>query len=99
MAWVLTVGVLAQTLRLPEWARNASPVYVAGRVPIDDPRPGALALMAALTLALLVAAWLRFTPARVACGLSRMDVPSRARRPCRRWRCERRMRGGRRLDG
>lgn len=61
MAWVLTVGMLAQTLRLPEWARNASPVYAAGQVPIDDPRPGALALMAALTLALLVAVWLRFT--------------------------------------
>lgn len=49
IAWATVVGMLAETLRLPGWARDLSPLHALGRVPVEDPRVGAL-----LTMGLLV---------------------------------------------
>ena len=53
-------SLLAETLRLPDWARYLSPLYAAGRVPIDDPHHSALVLLTGLTIAMVAAAVLRF---------------------------------------
>lgn len=36
LAWIAVVGVLADALRLPEWARRLSPLELVGRVPVDQ---------------------------------------------------------------
>ncbi|QQS02454.1 MAG: ABC transporter [Austwickia sp.] len=60
VGWAMVVGLLAETLRLPDWARYLSPLYAAGRVPIDDPHHSALVLLTGLTIAMVAAAVLRF---------------------------------------
>ncbi|USQ81582.1 hypothetical protein NF556_08030 [Ornithinimicrobium faecis] len=49
VGWIVLVGFLAETLRLPAWSRDLSPVHLVGTLPQDD-------LSGAATLALGVAA-------------------------------------------
>lgn len=60
VGWMTLVGMLAETLRLPEWSRQLSPVYAAGRVPIEPADTAALAVMALLCLGLVLVGLARF---------------------------------------
>jgi ABC-2 type transport system permease protein len=54
VGWIAIVAFLAETLRLPSWAMNLSPMHLVGDLPMDD-----LALPATwflLAFALLAAA-------------------------------------------
>lgn len=51
-AWVGVVGMLADVLRLPEWARRLSPVQAVGRAPVESPRWAAVGAFAFAALAL-----------------------------------------------
>lgn len=68
VGWVTVVGVLAETLRLPQWARGLSPLYRAGNVPIDDPNGIALVAMGALAVVLVVLGLSRFRTRDLAAG-------------------------------
>lgn len=59
VGWTTVVGLLAETLRLPEWARDLSPLHAVGNVPIEDPNAAALVVTALLAASL------------VACGVAR----------------------------
>lgn len=41
-AWAITVGLLAPTLRLPQWSRQLSLMYLVGRLPTTEPNWTAL---------------------------------------------------------
>jgi ABC-2 type transport system permease protein len=60
VGWATVVGMLAQTLSLPEWARRISPLHAAGRVPIEDPNLAALLVMAALGVGAVAIGLARF---------------------------------------
>ncbi len=68
VAWVTVVGVLADTLRLPDWSRDLSPVHAAGRVPIEDPNATALVVLTVLAVALLAGGLLRFRRRELVAG-------------------------------
>lgn len=60
VSWTTVVGLLAETLRLPGWARDLSPLHAAGRVPIEDPSTAALVVTALLTVLLVAGGVARF---------------------------------------
>lgn len=60
VVWIAVVGMLAEPLRLPVWARRLSPAYAVGQVPFEEPDAAALAVMAALAAGCAVVALLRF---------------------------------------
>lgn len=68
VAWASVVGMLADTLRLAEWARDLSPLHHVGRVPIDPVSVPATVWLAAIAVALLVAAALRWRSRDLAAG-------------------------------
>lgn len=43
VAWIVLVGFLAETLRIPEWARDLSPLHLVGTLPQEDPSAIAIA--------------------------------------------------------
>lgn len=53
VAWILVVGLLADSLRLPEWARTLSPVDAVGDVPARPPSALALVVLGVLATLLL----------------------------------------------
>ena len=53
VAWILVVGLLADSLRLPEWARTLSPVDAVGDVPARPPSALSLAVLGVLAALLL----------------------------------------------
>lgn len=61
LGWATVVGMLAEPLRLPTWARDLSPLHAVGRVPIEDPRPAALAGMAVIVAVLAATGLARFS--------------------------------------
>lgn len=66
--FVTVVAVLGDTLQLPDWVKNISPLYWVGRVPLES--ASVLALLGALMMALALAA--------AALGAFRTrDIPSR----------------------
>lgn len=54
---VFVIGVLADALRLPDWARNLSPLELVGQVPAADPDRQAEVVMVVIGVAALVVAW------------------------------------------
>lgn len=60
VGWASVVGLLAETLRLPGWARNLSPLHAVGQVPIEDPSGPALILLVGLTGVVAGVALVRF---------------------------------------
>ncbi|MGO1592442.1 MAG: ABC transporter permease [Ancrocorticia sp.] len=53
VAWITVVGFLDETLRLPEWSRNLSPLYLVGKLPMQDPDLTAIAALSVAAAALL----------------------------------------------
>lgn len=53
VGWIAAVGFLAETLRLPGWARDISPMHLVGTLPQEDPDLMAISVLAALALVLL----------------------------------------------
>jgi ABC-2 type transport system permease protein len=53
VGWLILVGFLAETLSLPEWARDLSPVHLVGDLPREDVDAAASVVLAAGTLLLL----------------------------------------------
>lgn len=47
VGWIATVGFLAETLQLPGWARDISPLHLVGQLPQEDINGWALAVLAA----------------------------------------------------
>lgn len=68
VAWVSVVGMLAEPLQLPDWARRLSPVYSAGQVGIDPADIPALLIMALATLILTAAGLTRFATRDLTAG-------------------------------
>ena len=68
VAWASVVALLGDTLRLPQWSRDLSPLHHAGRVPLDPVSFGALAGTGAAVAALATVAWLRFRSRDLAAG-------------------------------
>lgn len=68
VAWTIVVGMLAETLRLPEWSRHLSPLYAVGQVPIEDPDAAALTVMATLITVLLGGGLAQFHRRELATG-------------------------------
>jgi ABC-2 type transport system permease protein len=58
VGWSTVVGLLAETLRLPEWSRDLSPLHATGNVPIE-PASGPALVVLALAAVLLVGAGVR----------------------------------------
>lgn len=56
LGWVAVVALLAETLRLPDWARDLSPLELVGRVPVAPADGAAVAGCLAAALAGFVAA-------------------------------------------
>ena len=56
LAWAGIVGLLAETLRLPGWARDLSPLHAVGTLPIDAPDVTATVVLGALAVVLGAAA-------------------------------------------
>lgn len=56
LAWAGIVGLLAETLRLPEWARDLSPLHAVGTLPIDAPDVTAIVVLGVLAVGLGAAA-------------------------------------------
>ena len=56
LAWAGIVGLLAETLRLPGWARDLSPLHAVGTLPIDAPDVTATVGLGALAVVLGAAA-------------------------------------------
>ncbi|MGC5024888.1 hypothetical protein ACLQ3K_09040 [Tsukamurella sp. DT100] len=52
LAWAGVVGLLAETLRLPGWARDLSPLHAVGTLPIDAPDLTATVVLGALAVVL-----------------------------------------------
>ena len=52
VGWIVLVGFLAETLRIPDWARDLSPLHLVGDLPQEDP---ALAAVLGLAAAAVVA--------------------------------------------
>lgn len=42
IGWIVLVGFLAETLRIPGWARDLSPLHLVGTLPREDPSTAAL---------------------------------------------------------
>ncbi len=61
LAWAAVVVMLAETLQLPAWARELSPLEHTGRLPVDSVDGGVLAVLSALAVGGMVAAGARFT--------------------------------------
>ena len=61
VAWIVLVGFLAETLRIPDWARDLSPLHLVGTLPQEDP---ALAAVLGLTAGTVLA----FTASALAIG-------------------------------
>ena len=59
-AWMAVVMLLAEALRLPEWARDLSPAHMVGVLPVDDPDLGVIAVQGAAALILLAASLILF---------------------------------------
>lgn len=62
VGWIVLVGFLAETLRIPGWARDLSPLHLVGTLPQEDPSlvaTVALAAGGAILLALSTAAFRR----------------------------------------
>ena len=55
LVWAAIVALLADTLRLPTWLRDLSPLEHTGRVPVDDLEVTAVFVMAGVTLLLVTA--------------------------------------------
>lgn len=55
VAWAAVVGMLAETLRLPGWARDLSPLHAVGTLPIDDASLPVTVGLAAAAVVLLAA--------------------------------------------
>lgn len=70
LAWAGVVGMLAETLRLPGWARDLSPLHAVGTLPIDALDVTATVVLGALAVLLGAAA----PPSRRA-GTSRPGDP------------------------
>lgn len=68
VGWVTIVGMLAETLRIPEWARDLSPLHATGNLPIEDAHTGALLVMASASVLLLVAGLARFRRRELVAG-------------------------------
>lgn len=68
VGWGAVVGMLAETMRLPSWARNLSPLYAVGQVPVDSPDRVALGVMGVLVVVLAVGGLLRFGRRDLAAG-------------------------------
>lgn len=68
VAWIVTVGILDEALRLPEWSRDLSPFHLVGRLPVDDVDPLATAGLGVAAVLLLGAALLRFSRRDLAAG-------------------------------
>lgn len=68
VGWVTVVGLLGETLRLPGWSRDLSPVHAVGRVPVEDPNAGALVVCAVLAAALLAGGLARFRTRQLVAG-------------------------------
>lgn len=47
VGWIATVGFLAETLQLPEWARDISPLHLVGQLPQDELNVAAVLSLAA----------------------------------------------------
>ncbi len=56
LAWAGVVGLLAETLRMPGWARELSPLHAVGTLPIDTLDATATVVLGALAVALGAAA-------------------------------------------
>ena len=54
VGWAAIVGMLGETLRLPDWARQTSPLHAVGNLPVDDPDAAVLVCMAIVAVALAV---------------------------------------------
>ncbi|MDO5682140.1 MAG: hypothetical protein Q4G46_04845 [Propionibacteriaceae bacterium] len=59
LGWAAVVGLLADTLRLPEWSRQLSVLEHVGRVPIEAARTTTVLTFLALALVAFVAATIR----------------------------------------
>ncbi|MBS4101151.1 ABC transporter permease [Tsukamurella paurometabola] len=64
--WALLVALLAETLRMPQWLRDTSPLHWLGRLPMDSLDPVATAVILATTLTLLALGFRRLTVRDVA---------------------------------
>ena len=61
VGWAAVVGLLGETLRLPDWARNTSPLRAVGNLPVDDPDAWVLVGMAVIAAVLVLASQAAFT--------------------------------------
>lgn len=66
VAWIFIVALLGESLQLPTWARNLSPVHALGILPQDDVDVAALAWILILTVGAVGAALV---------GFRRRDIP------------------------
>ncbi|GAB2453227.1 ABC transporter permease [Nocardioides hungaricus] len=59
LLWATVVALLGETLQLPQWARNLSPIELLGKVPVDPVAPGTwVALLgSALVVVALTVPW------------------------------------------
>jgi ABC-2 type transport system permease protein len=55
VAWIALVGFLAETLRLPGWARDLSPLHLVGSLPREEPDPVATTALAVGAVVLVAA--------------------------------------------
>jgi ABC-2 type transport system permease protein len=60
VGWATVVGLLAETLRLPEWSRDLSPLNAVGNVPIEAPDIAALVVVTVLSGLFVVSGFARF---------------------------------------
>lgn len=60
VGWIAVVGFLDDTLRLPEWARHLSPLYLVGSLPEQDPDLWAIAGLTVAALVLVAGSLLVF---------------------------------------
>lgn len=68
IGWATVVGLLAQTLRLPTWARALSPLHAVGLVPVQEPRVSVLVLLTGFTVAVSALAAARFAARDLVAG-------------------------------
>ncbi|SPT53375.1 ABC-2 family transporter protein [Actinomyces bovis] len=68
VAWTAVVGFLAEVLRLPEWARDLSPAYMVGVLPVDHPHGTVLVGQAVAAVLLLTASWWLFRRRELCAG-------------------------------
>ncbi|WP_106850232.1 ABC transporter permease [Blastococcus sp. Marseille-P5729] len=61
VGWAAVVGILAEALQLAGWARDLSPLYVVGNVPIGPADGTAIAVLVGIALALVVGGLWRFS--------------------------------------